>query len=77
MADPSYQYVSDLPGKYTVTVKELDSGEFYWHAYRRGERFNGGLSETRGNAIRDAEQAITRDCSRFSPLWPASWDYYE
>jgi hypothetical protein len=66
---PLYQYFSDLPGGYTATIKVLDSGEFYWHAYRRDERFNGGINESRSGALKDAEAAITRDCGRFSPLW--------
>ena len=57
---PAYQYFNDLPG-YRVKVVPLDNGNFYWHLWRGPHRVNGGLSESRHDASRDAAEAAFRD----------------
>jgi dsRNA-specific ribonuclease len=65
LGDPSalfqsrYQY-------YQIQVRPLEDGQFYWHVLLRGERVNGGLSESKIKAEQDAMRAAQSDMNR---LW--------
>ena len=50
----------ELPG-YRTEVVTLDSGQFYWHVWRRGTRVNGGLSESWTDAWESAAYATVSD----------------
>lgn len=43
---------------YSRTFTHLEDGTWYWHAFLRGERVNGGLSETLEDARADSARAI-------------------
>lgn len=53
------------PPEYRTEVTELADGQFYWHVWYRGERFNGGLSASGQDAKDLARYAIFRDMCSF------------
>ena len=46
---------------YRTEVVQLDDGQFYWHVWKWNVRINGGLSESRHTASRDAEDSALKD----------------
>ncbi len=69
MADePRIEFFRRMPGYWVKIVPQENENQFYWHCYRRSERFNGGLSCGLVRAYQDAELAAYRD---FSEHWTA------
>lgn len=46
---------------YRIEVATVKGGQFYWHAWRDGNRVNGGLEENEGDAARVAQRACSLD----------------
>lgn len=62
-----------LRSAYRREVRDLADGTCYWHLYWKGERVNGGLSDSRAGALAAAEHALVFDLAGAAtcPPWPA------